>query len=125
MRISSRVGFFGGGSTRLSGDGQTFKLPDDAGTVSYDDYQLDIGYSKNLDDFDMKGEWPRIEANNPATSERLLVTGMSLVGESERVQGEVYDADYKFAIDKIVAVGADQAETTIDDIHYLVASSGR
>ena len=71
----------------------------------------------------MKGKWPRIEANNPATSEQLLLTGMSLVGESERVQGEVYDADYRFAIDKIVAVGADQAETTIDDIHYLVASA--
>ena len=53
VRISSRVGFFGGGSTRLSGDGQTVKLPDAAGTVSYDDNQLDIGYSKNLDDFDM------------------------------------------------------------------------
>ena len=123
VRISSRVGFFGGGSTRLSGDGQTIKLPDNAGTVSYDDYQLDIGYSKNLDDFDMKGEWPRFEGNNPATAEHFLVTGMSLVGESERVQGEVYDADYKFAIDKIVATGVDRAETTIDGVHYVIASS--
>ncbi len=123
VRISSRVGFFGGGSTRLSGDGQTIKLPEGAGTLSYDDYQLDVGYSKNLDDFDMKGEWPRFEGNNPATSERLVVTGMSLVGESERVQGEVYEADYRFAIDKIVAVGVDQAETTIEGIHYVVVAS--
>ena len=123
LRISSRVGFFGGGSTRLSGDGQTIKLKDDAGTVSYDDYKLDIGYSKNLDNFEMQGEWPRIEGNNPATSEHLLLTDMTLVGESERVQGEVYEADYKFAIDKIVAVGTDQAETTIDGIRYQVTSS--
>jgi uncharacterized protein YdgA (DUF945 family) len=123
VRISSRVGFFGGGSTRLSGDGQTVKLPDGAGTVSYDDYQLDIGYSKNLDDFDMEGEWPRIEANNPATAEQLVLTDMSLVGDSERVQGEVYEADYKFAIDKILAVGADKVETTIEGIKYQVTSS--
>ncbi|HET9472292.1 MAG TPA: DUF945 family protein [Steroidobacteraceae bacterium] len=123
LRISSRVGFFGGGSTRLSGDGQTIKLPEEAGTVTYDDYQLDVGYSKNLDDFDVNGEWPRIEANKAGSSERLLVSDISLVGESERVQGELYDADYKFAIDRILAVGADGAETTIDGIHYLIASS--
>lgn len=122
VRISSRVGFFGGGSTRLSGDGKTFKLPDNAGTLTYEDYKLDVGYSKNLDDFDVQGEWPRIEANNPATSERLVVTGMSLVGESQRVQGEVYEADYKFAIDKIIGVGVDQAETTIEGSYFLVVA---
>jgi len=56
-------------------------------------------------------------------SERLLVSGMSLVGESERVQGEVYESDYRFGIDKIVAVSDDMAEITIEGIRYLVESS--
>jgi len=123
LRISSRVGFLGGGSTRLFGDGTTIELPDEAGTLTYEDFELEIGYSKNLDDFDMQGEWPRIEANNPLNSERLLVSGMSLVGESERVQGEVYESDYRFGIDKIVAVSDDMAEITIEGIRYLVESS--
>lgn len=123
VRISSRVGFFGGGSTRLFGDGKTIDLPDEVGTLTYEDYELEIGYSKNLDDFDMQGEWPRIEANNPANSERLLLSGISLVGESERVQGEVYESDFRFAIDKIVGVSADLAETTIEGIRYVVESS--
>ncbi len=123
VRISSRVGFFGGGSTRFFGDGRTIKLPDAAGTLAYDDFALEIGYSKNLDDFDMDGDWPRIEANNPANSEHLLVSGMSLVAESERVQGEVYESDIRFAIDKIVAVTDDQSELTIEGLHYLADSS--
>ena len=71
----------------------------------------------------MQGEWPRIEANNPANSERLLLSGMSLVAESERMQGEVYESDFRFGIDKIVAVSDDLAETNIEGIRYLVESS--
>ena len=56
VRISSRAGFFGGGSTRFFGDGRTIELPDAAGTLAYDDFELEISYSKNLDDFDMNGE---------------------------------------------------------------------
>ena len=92
--------------------------------LSYDDYKLDIGYSKNLDDFDdarVNGRASRSTIPRPPSS--LLLTDMTLVGESERVQGEVYEADYKFAIDKIVAVGTDKAETTIEGIHYQVTSS--
>ena len=48
---------------------------------------------------------------------------MSLVAESERVQGEVYESDIRFAIDKIVAVTDDQAEITIEGIHYQAESS--
>jgi uncharacterized protein YdgA (DUF945 family) len=123
VRISTRVGFLGGGSTRFFGDGQTIELPDAAGTLTYDDFELEIGYSKNLDDFDMNGDWPRIEANNPANSELLRVSGMSLVTESDRVQGEVYESDFKFVIEEVVAVTADQVEITIEGIHYLADSS--
>ena len=44
------------------------------------------------------------------TCERLLVNEMSIVGEGERVMGDLYNSDYKFAIDGIRFIdAADQA----------------
>ncbi len=52
VRMSTRVGFLGGGTTRFYGDGRSIKLKDGGGTLAYDDYKLDISYSGNLDDID-------------------------------------------------------------------------
>lgn len=123
MRVSTRVGFFGGGSTRLSGDGKTIKSKDGSDTMSYDDFKLDVGYSRNFDSYDVNGKVPRIEASKSDKSERFLLTGMTLVGEGKRVQGEIYEGDFKFAIDKLLFADADKAETTIEGIQYLGKAS--
>ena len=125
VRISTRVGFFGGGNTTFSGKGQTIKFEDGTGTLTYDDFELDLGYSGNLDDFDVKGELPRLAGNDTDESSHFEMTGISLVGDSERVKGDVYDADFRFAIDKIVAVDAMKQETTIEGVHYLVKSASQ
>jgi uncharacterized protein YdgA (DUF945 family) len=122
VRMSSRVGFFGGGSTTFSGDGHDIKFKDGSGNLAYGDYKLKIGYSKNLDSFDMKGELPRFEATNSKDSSTFTVSGISLVGESERVKGELYDTDFKLSVDKVVGIGADKAETTVEGIHYVIKS---
>ena len=48
---------------------------------------------------------------------------MSIVGEGERVVGDLYNSDYKFAIAGIRFIDAADQETTVDDIHYAVVSS--
>ena len=61
VRMSTRVGFFGGGTTRFYGDGRSIKLKDSGGSLAYDDYELDISYSGDLDDIELDGSWPRFE----------------------------------------------------------------
>ena len=64
VRISTRVGFFGGGTTPFKSDGRTIKPKDEARQITYETYKLDIGYSKNLDDYDIEGKWPKLEVND-------------------------------------------------------------
>jgi uncharacterized protein YdgA (DUF945 family) len=123
MRISSQVGFFGGGSTRFYGEGRTLSMKEDDGVLVYDDFELKIGYSGKFDDFDIDGSWSKLEYTDKGSGERLLVTGMSLEGESERIVGDVYDTDAEFEVDEMRLTGQDRAETTVEDIHYVVDTS--
>jgi uncharacterized protein YdgA (DUF945 family) len=123
LRISTRVGFFGGGSTTFSGDGGQVKFEDGSGTLAYDDFDFTVGYSGSLDDFDVKGEIPRISGDDSRDSMRYELTGLTLVGKSERVKGDVYDADYRFLIDKVVLIDATTQEATVDGVHYIVKAS--
>lgn len=121
LKISSRVGFFGGGSTRFYGDGHTIKAKEEDDELKYDDFELVIGYSKNLDDFDMDGSLPKVEMDM-STGGRVVMTDFSAVGESERAQGELYDSDYRFSIDKLQIFDPDKKETAIENIHYVLKS---
>jgi uncharacterized protein YdgA (DUF945 family) len=122
VRVSHRVGFFGGGSTRLFGDGRTVNL-NEGGVLEYDDFEVEVDYSGNFDDVDMDGSWAKLEFTEKAKGERLEVRGMSLDGDSERIVGDLYDSDFEFEIDQVLFVGADKMETTVDDVHYNVDTS--
>jgi uncharacterized protein YdgA (DUF945 family) len=132
-RISSRVGFFGGGSTRFFGEGRTVEItgpkseqkadqesgkPD--ATLVYDDFELEIGYSGDFDEADMDGSWSKLEYTDRASGESMLIKGMSLDGDSERILGDVYDTDFEFEIDEMRFVGADKMETLVEDVHYVL-----
>jgi len=119
-RISSRVGFFGGGSTRFYGDGRTIQAKGETGVLAYDDFELELGYSGDFDEIDVDGSWPKLEYSDPNSGERLLISGMSLEGESERIVGDLYDSEFKFEIDQTLFAGLDRTETTVEDILYAV-----
>lgn len=123
VKLSSRVGFLGGGSTRLYGDGRTVKMKDEPGELKYDDFEFKIGFSKNFDDVDFDGSWPKLEVSNGKSGEQLAIDGISLVGESERALGDLYESTFKFAIDAIHFVDAGNQETTVENIHYAVVSN--
>ena len=123
VKLSSRVGFLGGGSTRLYGDGRTVKIKDEPGELKYDDFEFKVGFSKNFDDIDFDGSWPKLEVSNGKSGEHLAVDGMSLVGESERALGDLYASTFKFSIDGIRLIDASNQETAVENIHYAVVSN--
>jgi uncharacterized protein YdgA (DUF945 family) len=122
VRISTRVGFFGGGTTRLYGDGRTIQAKDGKGSLKYDDYKLDVSYSGDLDDVDLDGSWPQLEIM-PTEGGSVLIDDVSLVSRNERILGDLYDTDLRLRVDTVRVVGPDKSEMRIDGVHYLVDTS--
>ena len=119
VRISTRVGLFGGGTTRLSGDGRTIKAKGNKGSLKYDDYELDISYSGGLDDIDFDGSWPSLEIF-PVEGGSVLVDDVTLTARNERILGDLYDTDARLHVDKVRIIGPDKSETLVEGVHYLV-----
>ena len=119
VRMSTRAGFFGGGTTRLSGDGRTIKSQDGKGSLQYDDYRLDVDYSGDLDDIELDGRWPKLEIF-PADGGSVRIDDVTLTSRGERILRDLYDTDARLRIDKVSIVGADKSEMVIEDVHYLV-----
>jgi uncharacterized protein YdgA (DUF945 family) len=122
VRISTRVRVFGGGTTRLSGDGRTIQMKDGSGQLVYDDFKVDIGYGKHLDTVDIDGGWPKVDFAGKE-GESFRMRGMALSGDSKRVLGELYDTDFNFEIDEVAFVDKQKSETSVAKIHYVVTSS--
>jgi len=118
VRVSTRIGFFGGATTSFSGDGRTIKIKDTPGTLSYDDFDLSVGYTKHLDRTSVDGKWPRLEFADPDKGEKILVKNMTLDGDSKRALGDLYAGDFKFHVGELRVTGADKAETLVEDLHY-------
>lgn len=119
VRISTRVGFFGGGTTRLYGDGRTIQARNGKGSLKYSDYQLDVSYSGHLDHVDLDGSWPQLEIL-PVEGGSVLVDDVSLVSRNERILGDLYDTDLRLRVDSVRVLGPDKSEMKIDGVHYLV-----
>ena len=64
FEISTRVGFTGGGTTTLTSEGRTIK-PDSKSEISWETFKLAIGYSRDADNYDLDGKWPKVEVDEP------------------------------------------------------------
>jgi uncharacterized protein YdgA (DUF945 family) len=123
VRVSTKVGFLGGGTTTFSGDARSIKLPGGNVAVSWDDFELDIDYSGDLDSFTLSGDCDRFETRDAAAKNRLVVRGMELAGSSERIRGKLYDSDLEFGIDEISYLGEDEAQTTTKDVRFVMETA--
>ena len=119
LRVSTRVGFLGGGNTSITAEARELKL-DDGGTISWDDLDIDIGYSAKFDSLDVKGDWPRFEARNPRLKSFLRMEDLVLDMSSERVKGHLYRTDGDFSIDDLTFASDGVAPTTLKGIAFVV-----
>ncbi len=122
IRMTSRIGFFGGGTTRLYGDGRTIQFKDKTGSFRYDAFKLDFGYARNFDGVDVDGSWPGFDIEDGSKGEKVHVKDVKFTGQSKRVHGDLYDSDAKFTVDDMQITGADKDETAIKDLAYTVTS---
>jgi uncharacterized protein YdgA (DUF945 family) len=120
LQVSTRVRFFGGGTTTFSGDARKLELPGEGGSLSYEAFKLKVGYSAHLDDIDAHGKWPRFEFTHQVRGTSILLEDAAISGTSHRVRGDLYDGDFDLSIDKSRVVGADKQVTEVADLHYLV-----
>jgi len=122
VRVLTRVGFFGGATTRMSGDARTIKFKDNSGSLSYEPFKLDIGYSKDFDAVDIDGSWAGFEGSDTAKSEKIRVKGITVTARSKRVRGDLYDGDTRFLVDELQVTGADKDDTSVQDLHYIITT---
>jgi uncharacterized protein YdgA (DUF945 family) len=121
LHVSTRVGFFGGGTTTISSEAREFRVAN-GGTISWDDLEIDVSYSGNFDSIGIKGDWPRVEAHNPKTKSNLKLDNLVFDASSERVKGHLYQTDAELSIDDLLIEGMDLPQTTLEDLQFVIDS---
>jgi uncharacterized protein YdgA (DUF945 family) len=120
VRVKTRVGLFGGGTTTLYGDARTVRPKKEPGEVSWDEFKLAMSYSGDLDSFEIDGRQPRLEIKNPSDGSHIVLRKAEISGQAKRIVGDLYDTDMKMTLAQITAKGADGKSFALDDVHYIV-----
>jgi uncharacterized protein YdgA (DUF945 family) len=119
FKISTRVGFLGGGTTTLSSEARKLE-PRPGAEISWDDLELSLSYSADFDSISIEGDWPRFEAHDPAQNLDFVLDDLELDGKSTRVKGPLYATDLEFSIDELSYVAAGQPKASVKKLQYLV-----
>jgi uncharacterized protein YdgA (DUF945 family) len=116
LEVSTRVGFFGGGTTTFTSEGRTVTPKNGKGTITYDTFKLAVGFGKNGDSYDFDGKWPKFEVKEEAGTV-FTMSDMTIDGDMKRVMGDLYDGDFAFKIDDI---NVPDKSVSVKDAHYIV-----
>lgn len=122
LRISTRIGFFGGRRTTFAGDARKVVLENGGGEISWEDLRVDVSYSSDLDSFDIEGDWPRMEFHDAAGTNGGVIEDVTIDGESERIEGDLYDGDIELRIGQ-VAIQEPSGGYDAEDVYYVADSS--
>ena len=125
LEVSSRVGFFGGGTTTFKSEGRTVTPKPGKLSITWDTFKVATGYSKNADSYDIDGKWPKFEINDPSDGTHFVITDMTLVGDGKRVRGDLYDGAFKFGIAKTSITGKDGNQVDLADLQYVVNTDSK
>lgn len=121
MEVSTRVGFFGGGTTTFKSEGR--KIVDEKGEVdvSYETFKLAVGVGKNGDTYDVDGGLPSVIAKKKTGETVFILNSLTMEGDGKRVIGDLYDGDFAFRIKEMKVHEAGTGEDmAISDVHYVV-----
>jgi uncharacterized protein YdgA (DUF945 family) len=122
LRVSTRLGFFGGRKTTFAADARKVVLENGAGEISWEDLRVDVTYSSDLDKLRITGGWPRLEFHDTAKTMRFVAGKMTIDGEADRIEGDLYDGDLEMRIGKVEIQEASGGYVA-EDAYYLVDTS--
>ncbi|MBK7114980.1 MAG: YdgA family protein [Proteobacteria bacterium] len=130
VKIRTRMGFFGGGTTTLSGDARTIALsklgaPRASGTIAWDDFSLAIGMSRGGKSYDVSGRQPRIEFTSDDGKEHALFSNLSVEGKGSRVTEDLYDGKVGFGVGKVSVASSRSPAVDVSDIRYDIDSTSK
>jgi uncharacterized protein YdgA (DUF945 family) len=117
LEVTTRVGFFGGGTTTFKSEGRTIKPEKDKVEISWETFKFAVGYSHNADTLDLDGKWPKLEVKNAEDKTHFVMTDMTMDGDAKRALGDLYDGDFEFTIDKMSVVGKDSESFELQDLN--------
>jgi len=119
LEVSTRVGFFGGGTTTFKSEGRTIKPKKEKVELSWETFKLAIGYSRDADKFDMDGKWPKFEVKDTEEKSHFVMTDITMDGDAKRVLGDLYDGDFRFGIDKMSVVGKNSENFELQNLDFV------
>jgi len=121
LEVTTRVSFFGGGTTTFKSEGRKLNIEDEDVDFTYETFKMSVGLSRNADKYDIDGKLPSIVVKDGGEGTSFVLTGLTLDGDGERVVGELYDGDFAFKIKEVKYQGkGGSEELLIQDAHYLV-----
>ena len=124
LEIVTRVGFTGGGTTTLTSEGRTIK-PDSKSEISWETFKLAIGYSRDADEYDLDGKWPKVVFTSHENKMQFVLTDMKVNGVGKRISGDIYDTDFDFGIDKLGILGSDAERVEVANLHYILETDAK
>jgi uncharacterized protein YdgA (DUF945 family) len=116
LEVSTRFGFFGGGTTTFKSEGRTFKPKDSKTEITWETFKLAIGYSKDADKLDIDGKLPKFVVVDRTEQTTFTLTNMTMDGDAKRVIGDLYDGNFKFGIDKMSVSGKASGSFDLHDL---------
>jgi uncharacterized protein YdgA (DUF945 family) len=124
LRVSTRIGFFGGRTTTLTSEKRTVTLKHGATELSWDDLEVRASYSSDLDSIEIDGKWPRVALRSlTGGPEGGEIDDISMDGTSERIAGDLYDTEFSLSFEKATLVDAAGKSLEIDDGRYEVGTT--
>jgi uncharacterized protein YdgA (DUF945 family) len=124
LRVSTRIGFFGGRTTKLTSEKRTVTLKHGATELSWDDLEVSASYSSDLDSLEIAGRWPRVALRSiEGGPEGGEISNISMEGASERIEGDFYATDFGLSFEKAKLVDAAGKSLEIDDGRYEVGTT--
>ncbi|HEY6124303.1 MAG TPA: YdgA family protein [Steroidobacteraceae bacterium] len=125
LEVTTRLGFFGGGRTTFKSEGRTIKPKDSQTEITWETFKLAVGYSGNLDEYDVDGTWPKLEMSDKSARTQFVMTNMTMDGDGKRVRGDLYDGDFDLSVEKVTFFDDNQNEVEVSQAQYLVTSESK
>jgi uncharacterized protein YdgA (DUF945 family) len=120
LEASTRIDFFGGGTTTLEAPALRISRKNGTGEVSWDRMKISIEHPDDLDRFSVYGKWDRLDARDDVARFRFAMRDLKLDGGARRIVGNLYDTDLDFTMGEMSYVGADGNTTSMKDLSYVI-----